>query len=831
MTAEQLANARASAWRQDGNALLTAEDAGAWLRETGLALFLPRAAQVAAPAPSFVEATIGEANPTPTAAAIENATGLLRRLLASGEALALNLLGTPGDQPDFLATEETLPFLFALHGDREWERGPRGRSSPLVVEVWKVLHRDGALTAEEIKDRLGKQLTETAALRALTELWTNLRVEPVYSDAEGTRWQRLETAREKTMKAGSAMAQGMALSALVSLYLQSSIAATGDEIEAFLSPVASRSRVRDAVRGLTATQQLHVHNLGPREHFYVEGSLPEFAETGDIAAAVPDLLPEVETPADVVVKGESGGFRIEALSETENEQERTIGEGRKRFVAQRKGNAERGSAAPRTERPRKPFAGKREGAGGEKKPFHAREPWKEDRRPVRPAAEGEVRGAGAGARAWRPFPANAEGGLDRPPSDRPRTDRPSAERKSFGTGTPGEARPFRKRAGDTGTAPGRPFVRKEGSGERKSFGAKKPFGAPKKFGERKPFGERKSFGEGKPPGDRKSFDERKPFGAPKPFGERKSFADRKPFGAPPEGGTRPPRRGFAPRDEEAPRPYPPRDASATSSRAPFSSSAPGKRPFGAGARPSGPGGRKPFAPRDGERTARRPSGAGQEGAGARSFDRPMDRRERTGGFKSAGARSAKPRSFAPRAGEGTERPYRPRAEDGTRPSRPGAEGAERRPPQRAPGSGPRKPGFSPRSGADSESGSRNRTPFRREEGADRRPFQPRAEGGKSFAKSPGKPPFRKTGSRPSPEDSPLRRTGQAGAGPVKRSSPAGPARPGGKRPRTTPFTSTGQPRAGVRTTGRPGPRASRPGAGPKKSGGKPRGSSGPRRDG
>ena len=118
MTAEQLQHARAAAWCQQGNPLLTADDATAWLREAGLALFLPRTAQIAAPAPTFVEAVTGESSATPKPAAIASATALLHRLTASGDAAALNLLWIPGDQPDFLATEETMPFLFALRGDR-----------------------------------------------------------------------------------------------------------------------------------------------------------------------------------------------------------------------------------------------------------------------------------------------------------------------------------------------------------------------------------------------------------------------------------------------------------------------------------------------------------------------------------------------------------------------------------------------------------------------------------------------------------------------------------------------------------------------------------------
>ncbi len=480
MTAEQLQSARLSAWRQAGNALLTAEDAAAWLREAGLTLFLPRTQQIAAPAGSFVEATLGAANSTPRPDAIENASGLLRRLLASGDVLALNLLGIPGDQPDFLASEDTLPFLYALRGDREWKRGPRGKSSPLVLEVWKLLDREGALSAEEIKDQLGRHLTEAAALRALTELWSTLRIEPVYAEAEGTRWQLLEANHEKAMIAGSAMAQGMALSALVSLYLQSAVAATGDEIEAFLSPVASRSRIREAVRGLTATRQLAIRHLGAHEHFDVEGSLPALTDPqpeprSETVRAIPDLLPEVAAPADLVV----GAFRIEALSEAETERERTVGDGRKRFVARRtsEGSDRKGfgprtgaTSGPRSGAGTGPRPGTRSGSGpgsrpgprsgksfGERKsfgskpprpeggsegakPFFAREPWKEDRRPS--AADG-----------------------------------------SGATGAPGafEREPGARQAGDGSRPDRRPFRPAAGGGKPKPFGAGRP---PRREGER-----------------------------------------------------------------------------------------------------------------------------------------------------------------------------------------------------------------------------------------------------------------------------------------------------------------------------------------------------------
>src|SRR6202041_790982 len=48
--------------------------------------------------------------------------------------------------------------------------------------------------------------------------------------------------------------------------------------EVFLSPVASRSRVREAVRGLSATRQIHSLSMNAQTYYFLENGLPEFAE-------------------------------------------------------------------------------------------------------------------------------------------------------------------------------------------------------------------------------------------------------------------------------------------------------------------------------------------------------------------------------------------------------------------------------------------------------------------------------------------------------------------------------------------------------------------------
>jgi 23S rRNA pseudouridine2605 synthase len=283
LTSEQLLATRATLWRQRAEPLLTLDDAQSWLLQSGLCLFLPRKAQIPAPAPSFVEACLGETNAMPPRSAIESAHGLLVRLIEAGSALPLNLFGTATDHPDFLVSQEALPFVYALRGDRDWKHAPgtagANRVSPLVTQVWKLLEKRGVLTAAEIQNELGRELTEAAVLRALHDLWSSLRVVPLYqAEGQETLWEPLQSRHQKAMNSGVGMSQVTALSVLVSVYLQSAVAAAADDAESFLSPLASRSKVREVIRGLTATRQLAMIQMETQALLYVEGSLPEFPE-------------------------------------------------------------------------------------------------------------------------------------------------------------------------------------------------------------------------------------------------------------------------------------------------------------------------------------------------------------------------------------------------------------------------------------------------------------------------------------------------------------------------------------------------------------------------
>lgn len=281
MTAEQLEASRAERMRQNGVGTLTYEDARTWIEETGLCLFLPRKQFAAFVAPSFVEAVAGERNPAPGAKAITQAEELLVRLEAAGVAVRLNLQGQPGEHPDFVVAAWVLPYVYALRGDRDWRRIPQLTGSravsPLAIQAYKLLEA-GDATVPQLKHALSKEVSESAVLRAVTELWQQLRIIPVFSAPNRTpQWQLLRVRYQKAIAEGASTSQVTAISVLASIYLQAVIAATMEEVEIFLSPLTARSKVREVLRGLVATRQVHTISMGHAPHFYVAGTLPEFS--------------------------------------------------------------------------------------------------------------------------------------------------------------------------------------------------------------------------------------------------------------------------------------------------------------------------------------------------------------------------------------------------------------------------------------------------------------------------------------------------------------------------------------------------------------------------
>jgi 23S rRNA pseudouridine2605 synthase len=279
LTLEQLEASRSERMRLDGRGALTLEDARTWIEETGLCLFLPKRQFSSAIAPSFVEAVAGKRDTTPEDIAL--AEELLVRLETDGVAVRLNLLGLPGEAPDFVVASWVLPYVYALRGDRDWRRTPQltgsRQVSQLAIEAYKLLET-GDTTLTKLTHSLGREVTETAVLRAITELWQQLRIIPVVSaPGEHAQWQLLRTRFQKAIAEGASTSQVTAISVLASIYLQAVIAAGMEEVEIFLAPLTARSKVREVLRGLVATRQVHTLSMGHAPLFYVAGTLPEFA--------------------------------------------------------------------------------------------------------------------------------------------------------------------------------------------------------------------------------------------------------------------------------------------------------------------------------------------------------------------------------------------------------------------------------------------------------------------------------------------------------------------------------------------------------------------------
>ena len=281
MTAEQLEASRAERMRLSGHGTLTFEDARTWIEETGLCLFLPRRQYSTSVAPSFVEAVAGHRDSNPEQKHISLAEELLVRLEIEGVAVRLNLLGQPGEHPDFVVASWVLPYVYALRGDRDWRRSPQltgsRQVSQLAVQAYKLLEA-GEITIPSLKHALGREVSEQAVLRAITELWQQLRIIPVIAAPGQTpKWQLLRTRYQKAIAEGASTSQVTAISVLASIFLQAVIAATMEDVELFLAPLTARSKVREVLRGLVATRQVHTISLGHAPHFYVAGTLPEFA--------------------------------------------------------------------------------------------------------------------------------------------------------------------------------------------------------------------------------------------------------------------------------------------------------------------------------------------------------------------------------------------------------------------------------------------------------------------------------------------------------------------------------------------------------------------------
>jgi 23S rRNA pseudouridine2605 synthase len=629
-TETQLAAARAKAWHQDGDPLLTFEAARDFITASGLILFAPRSLQLPAPAPSLVEATLGGPNPAPTMAASETARGFVARLTGEGLALPLNLMAVPGDTPDFVVSAQVFSYIFTLRGDKAWKLPPSTsgavKVSPLSLRVYEVLTERGAggmMTAPELANELGREVTEAAILRALSELWSQLRVLPLLQlGGAPTLWELSTRRFTKAIKAGANAGLPSALSALISLYLAQVLTATEEEVTTFLSPLTARSRVREVLHALVGARQLETVVVEGKTLLHIPGTLPAFA------------APVVE-----------GGVEVDAAAEdvAAIPRPKKIGTGRiSSFTSERKTASDfRGKPArafksaaaskygPRldgkTEPARRPF--KKDGAAPTKRTFT--KPWNEDKPAPRKAAAPD-----AFTKFRRPAPEDRE---------------PLAPREQ--AGLPLEKRTYPKASFDRASKPSifakRPYTPRTAEGGDKAFAAKRPYTPRTSDAGAKPFTKRPYTPRTTEDGERPTFKPRSYEGAGKTFtkrpytprtteggGAEKSFA--KPFAA---------KRPYTPRAaEDGAKPFAKRPYAAKTPYASKSADA-GERPYP----------KRPYTPRTSTPDA-------NTGSFPKRTYKPRAEGGATGSFPK--------RTYTPRpaADDSTDRrlpkrPYKPRAAD------------------------------------------------------------------------------------------------------------------------------------------------------------------------
>jgi 23S rRNA pseudouridine2605 synthase len=383
------------------------------------------------------------------------------------------------------------------------------------------------------------------------------------------------------------------------------VAATADEVEDALGPLASRSRVREVLNALQATRQLTMLSVGRSSAYALVGG------SAEILAVVAEKRDHDE------------------LKKQRAEAKAAAGSGPREFGERKQWAKDRGIAARTRPRSDKPEAG--ESAGRERKE------WK-------PRPEGS---GGAGFAARKPYVKRDSGGEKR--EYKPRTFAASAERKPFAKRDRNEPRkPFVKREGGDfkpRTFSDRPAgekrewkPRQEGAGG-SEFAARKPFAKRDGDAARKPFVKREG-GSFKP----RTFSDR-------PAGERKEWKPRASGAA--SGGVGKPfaRKPFVKRDAGDPparKPFAARQAASYPPRAPRPDRPAGERREWKD-RPTagtGAGERKPFAKR--------------ESAGDKRFDRkPGSFAKKPGGFaKKPGGFAKKPGGFGARKPFGGSAPVK-----------------------------------------------------------------------------------------------------------------------------------------------------------------------------
>jgi hypothetical protein len=261
MNESELLELRREKWRCSGNAASTVDEARAFVESVGFCLMYPvRPAQLV---PTFIGAFTGSDENLPVSKQAyadpraKDATEVMVRLLRRQFAYEVN----DYFDSNFLVSAAAFPYFYGLVGDRSPKSapklGPASGYSPLAVHAFLIIHKQGPVTKNKLREELGGDLSEAALDRALGELWSRLRITRVdYNPEEGAYWDVLYRWAPDAVREGLAVSMPAAMTALISKYLEGVVAAEPLEIEEFFSNFVSRSRTREAINALLAAREL-----------------------------------------------------------------------------------------------------------------------------------------------------------------------------------------------------------------------------------------------------------------------------------------------------------------------------------------------------------------------------------------------------------------------------------------------------------------------------------------------------------------------------------------------------------------------------------------------
>jgi hypothetical protein len=275
MTEQELQQQRLEKWHLDGKSVHTIESAREFIESVGFSLLYPVKPPVLVP--TFVGAWVGAEDKLPTwqhafaDARASNARELMVRLLRERAAFEASLFE---ENNAFLVAGSVFPYFYALVGERNPKQapkaGPRSEYSQLACDAFDVIRRDGPIAKQKMIATLGGSVSEAALDRALTELWSRLRITRVdYTPEDGASWDVLYRWAPDAVREGISLSVAEALTALISKYLDCVVAAEPAEVETFFSNVIARSRVKDATNALLAARELNFAHVGNRSMIQV----------------------------------------------------------------------------------------------------------------------------------------------------------------------------------------------------------------------------------------------------------------------------------------------------------------------------------------------------------------------------------------------------------------------------------------------------------------------------------------------------------------------------------------------------------------------------------